>query len=89
MHGLPVSIVLTGKLSSCMCSTSHVNHLRTENSRFNYSAIHMSTEYDIIILYNHVVETVNSASHFEFKLSERAPCDGDEILVGASRVKGT
>ena len=36
-----------------------------------------------------ILDVVNSASDFEFKLSERAPCDGDEILVGASRVKGT
>ena len=36
-----------------------------------------------------IVYVVNSASDFEFNLSERAPCDGDEILVGASRVKGT
>ena len=36
-----------------------------------------------------IVDAVNSASHFEFKLNKRGPCNGDKNLGEASRVKGT
>ena len=35
-----------------------------------------------------IVSRTNSASHFEFKLRERAPWDGDKNLRGARTKRG-
>ena len=43
-----------------------------------------------IVMINHItiVDVVNSASDFEFKLNKRALWDGDKILRGARKKRG-